>query len=121
MSLFHYKLKTEDSRRWQVDRYVGDTLSPLCAALQLPDNQPKNLTGFTVTFKMVAENDGRVVVDYVPAVVTDAVAGTVEYKFTLTDVATPGTYYGWFRVSDGKEYDTYGAGRMLRIQLLSRG
>lgn len=67
-----------------------------------------DLTGLTVQFRMEAA-DGTQVQDWTATGVTvvSAANGQVQYDFAAANVATAGVYYGWFRVGDGSEWDTF--------------
>lgn len=103
------------------DRMIGNTLTPLGAQLKQRNASgvyvPVVLTGLTVKFKMVAE-DGTVTVAETSTGVTiaDATNGKVEYDFLAADVDTAGTYWGWFYVYSGTEYDSFPSdGRTFKI------
>jgi hypothetical protein len=104
---------------------VGDTLSPLNVQLMQKDTTgvlaSVDLTGKVVRFFMVNSAGTSVVAETVENVtVTDATAGQVQYDFQAADVDTAGTYYGWFRVYDDTEYDTYpSGGRKLTILIVA--
>ena len=105
---------------------VGDTLTPLACQLKQRDANGTlaavNLTGLTVKFTLVNSAGTKVVDEGTTGVtVTDAANGKVQYDFQTADVATAGTFYGWFTVYSGTEHDTYPAGgRKLVIQIDSR-
>jgi len=91
------------------------------------DGSAVDLTGLTVTFRMVAE-DGTVIVDdsATGVTVTGSTAGEGQYDFqpgstgTAGDVDAKGTYYAWIRVFDpvSGERDTYPAGgRKWRMEI----
>ena len=100
---------------------VGDTLSPMYVQLVQRDDSkvlvPVDLTSNTVKFFMVDEDGEEVVAETTTGVtVEDAEDGKVSYDFQAADVTDGGTYYGWFRVYDGSECDTYpNGGRKLCI------
>lgn len=98
---------------------VGDTLTPVGATLKQRNTSgvlaAVNLTGKTVKFRMV-DDAGTVVVNDAAATVVTAESGTVQYDFAAGDVDTAGTYWGWFLVYSGSEFDTFPAeGRALKI------
>lgn len=106
---------------------IGDTLTPLgCQLKQLSASgvlTPVVLSGLTVKFTLV-NSAGTVVVNEgtTGVTVTEALTGKVQYDFQTTDVATAGTYYGWFTVYSGAEKDTYPVGgRKLVIEISARG
>ena len=106
---------------------VGDTLTPLgCQLKQLSATgvlTVVNLAGLTVKFTM-ANSVGTVIVNEATTgvSVTNATTGKVQYDFQTADVATAGTYYGWFTVYSGTEHDTYPVGgRKLVIEISARG
>ena len=105
---------------------VGDTLTPLGCVCQQKSTTgvlaAVNLTALTVKFTMVNEAGTVVVNEATTGVtVTDAANGKVQYDFQTADVATAGTFYGWFTVYSGTEHDTYPiGGRKLVIQIDAR-
>jgi hypothetical protein len=103
---------------------VGNTLTPVgCECVQRGTNGvlgPTNLTGLSVKFTMV-DSSGTVVVNEATATVNDAANGLVQYDFQSGDVDTAGTFYGWFNVYSGSEFDTYPVGgRKLVIEITAR-
>lgn len=106
---------------------VGDTLTPLAVQLKQKDVNGSlaavNLTGLTVKFSM-ANSAGTAVVSEVTTgvTVTEASTGKVQYDFQASDVASAGTFYGWFSVYSGSEKDTYPAGsKKLIIEIVNPG
>lgn len=95
----------------------GDTRTPLGAILK-QDGNSIDLTGLSVEFRMFSE-ESVAVMDWTAATVDDAPNGKVSYDFQSTDVDTAGTFYAWFRIVDGAEYDTLPVGRELRIEINS--
>jgi hypothetical protein len=102
---------------------IGDTLTPLGAQLKQRDANGAlsavNLTGLTVKFSM-ANSAGTVVVNEATTgvTVTDAANGKVQYDFQTADVATAGTFYGWFTVYSGAERDSYPTGNKKLIIII---
>lgn len=108
-------------------RTIGDTLTPLGRTLKQRSSTGAltavNLTGKTVKFLLVAE-DGTVVIAETTTGVTvvDATAGQVQYDFQAADIVAitakgAGTYYAWFRVYSGTEFDTFPkGGRKFQVQ-----
>lgn len=85
---------------------LGDTLTPIQAQLLIDGYPYSGLSGKSVEFKMV--NDaGTTKVDWTAGSIVDANLATVQYDFASADVDTAGTYWAWFRVVDGSEYDTW--------------
>lgn len=80
---------------------VGNTLIPLGVTCKTGASV-FDLTGKTAKFYMV-DRDGTVVVAETAADITDAANGHVQYDFQAADVATAGTYYGYFNVYGGAE------------------
>lgn len=78
--------------------FVGDT-APYFAVqiLRKSDNTAVDLTGYTVDFSMRNTRSPRARVVRGPAVITDAVTGKVEYRWTDGDLAVPGVYLAEFR------------------------
>lgn len=77
---------------------VGDTLSAFAVTLK-KDGVAVNLTGKHVRFYMEDADGVEVVAETNTGVtVTDDTAGEVDYAFQADAVATPGTYYVYFRV-----------------------
>ena len=69
----------------------GDTRPYHNATLTFADGSVQDLTGHTVQYKLWRRDTGALVID-LPATITDAVNGVVEFQFTLAsqtdDVAT---------------------------------
>lgn len=92
--------------------HAGDTRTVLTADLKQEDEsgveQAVDLTGLTVEFKMV-DCDGAAVVSQTTTgvTVTNASGGKVSYDFSSSGVATPGTYYAYFVVTDSGETDHF--------------
>lgn len=107
---------------------IGDTLTPLGAQFKQESATVPgvltvvDLSGLTVKFTMVNEAGTVIVNEATTGVtVTDATNGKVQYDFQTADVATAGTYYGWFTVYSGTEHDTYPVGgRKLVIVISAR-
>lgn len=95
-------------------RHVGDTLTALSVELQQENEsgvlEAVDLTGKTVKFRMV-NSAGVEKVAESNATVISAAAGTAYYDFQAADVDTAGTYYGYFLVYSGGEFDTFPAVR----------
>lgn len=105
---------------------VGDTLTPLGFRLRRRDPggqwESPNLTGFTVKFRMVAEDGTVIVNDSTTGIsLTDAAAGEGQYDFQANDVKDPGTFYAWIRVENPatNERDTYPVGRRKFVIVIS--
>ena len=84
--------------------HVNDTATPIGFALVRKVGgieQPINLTGCTVVFRMV--RDDGVVKIAAGAAVVDGIAtdGNVFYEWTALDVDEEGTYYAYFIVTNG--------------------
>lgn len=62
-------------------------------------NQPINLTGLTVSFRMKSRETGIVKVDSAAATVVDATTGKVKYVWTAGDTDTEGHYLGEFVIN----------------------
>jgi len=96
------------------ERHIDDTATVIPAVLSKKNSAGvdtvTNLTGKTVTFKLVDEY-GTEVLAATSATVTDATAGEVEYDFSSEDVDTAGTFYGYFIVDESGEDDHYPAVR----------
>lgn len=92
--------------------HAGDTRTVLTADLKQESSsgveEDVDLTGLTVEFKMV-DCDGTAVISQTTSgvTVTNAAAGRVAYDFSSSGVATPGTYYGYFVVTDSGETDHF--------------
>jgi hypothetical protein len=105
---------------------IGDTLTPLGVQLKQLSTSgvltAVDLSGLTVKITLVNEAGTVVVNEGTTGVtVTDATNGKVQYDFQTADVATAGTYYGWFTVYSGTEKDTYPVGgRKLVIEISAR-
>lgn len=84
---------------------VGDTLTPIGAQL-VRGSTPADLTGVTVEFRMT-DGAGTDKVEWTAAEIVEAESGTVKYDFQDEDVDEAGTYFGYWRIVDGAEYDTF--------------
>lgn len=89
-------------------RHVGDTRIAIAATLKRPDGTAVNLTGLTVKFKMV-DSQGTVTVAETTTnvTVTSAAAGQVQYDPQAADVDTAGTYYAYFTVYSGTDFEHF--------------
>jgi len=93
-------------------RHVGDTLTVLPLQLKQDDvnGYPRvvDLTGLSVSFRMLNRQDVEVVPDSTSRVtVTDATNGELHVDFEPQDVANSGIFYGYITVSDTGENDTF--------------
>lgn len=90
-------------------RHVGDTLSAIAVTCKRPNGDAVSLSGKTVKFKMVDAEDGtvKVAATSTGVSITGAAAGQVQYSPVAVDVNTPGTYYGYFLVYSGADYETF--------------
>ena len=87
-------------------RRVGDLRTVLPVTLQQPDSTGTlaaiNLTGLTVTFKMINAADGstKIAATSTGVSVVSAAAGTVNYDFSSGGVNAAGVYWGTFLVTE---------------------
>jgi hypothetical protein len=98
---------------------VGDTLTPIGVTLK-QGGTAVDVTGLTIKCKLVNADTDAVVTDWTTtgASIVSATAGTVQYDFAAADVASAGTFYLYFRVYSGAEFDTYPSdGRKLKIEV----
>lgn len=86
-------------------RVVGDIYLPIGATLKR-DGSAYDLTGLTCQFKMVSDA-GATVVDWTTATIVSAAAGTVQFTFSASHVATAGVYWAWFRVGASPSWATF--------------
>lgn len=78
----------------------GDTAPPVSIQVIRQDNGlPLNLTSSTVKFSMRMTGANTNAVNSLDGVITDAVNGKVEYRWTNTDTSTVGNYRGEFIVT----------------------
>lgn len=92
--------------------HLNDTRTVLPGELKQPNeagvNTVVDLTGLTVTFKMVDQYGTAVIAETATGVtVTDATNGKCQYDFSSSGVDTAGLYYGYFIVTDGGESDHF--------------
>lgn len=106
---------------------VGDLRTALGRQLT-QGRSPVDLSGLTVQAKMVQADanapSGTVVFDWQATGVTvvDAATGKVKYSFAASDVDTAGTFYLWFRIGDGTNWDTFPPGdRAIKIVITAVG
>ena len=100
-------------------RALGTRLTPLQVALVDDDGDAVDLSGLTVTFYMY-DDVATAIVTAGSCTVTSATSGYVQYSFAANDVDSAGTYWGYFRTyvtGTPDVYDTYPAGRNLRIEI----
>lgn len=94
-------------------RRVGDLRTVLPVTLKQPDSngdeQVVNLTGLTVTFKMINAADGTTAIAATSTGVTvvTAASGTVNYDFSSGGVDVAGVYWGTFIVTESGETDSF--------------
>lgn len=93
-------------------RHITDVRTVLSVVLKQPDDagdlQPVNLTGLTVKFKMINSAGTSIIAETTTGVnVSNAAAGEVNYSFLSANVATAGTYYGYFVVYSGSASDHF--------------
>ena len=80
----------------RLDYAKGDRLRVPYVQLVDDKNNPINLTGQSVYFRMVDTKTGAVKISSAAAVVVDAAQGKVRYDWTANDVDTPASYLAWF-------------------------
>lgn len=94
-------------------RRVGDLRTVLPVTLKQPDSngdlQVVDLTGKSVTFKMVNAADGttKIAATATGVTVVTAASGTVNYDFSSGGVDTAGVYWGTFIVTESAETDSF--------------
>lgn len=93
-------------------RHVGDTLTVMPLQLMQDDMngvaQAVDLTGRDVSFRMLNKQNVEVVPDSTSRVtVTDAANGELQVDFEAQDVAEAGVFYGYIKVVDTGESDTF--------------
>lgn len=92
-------------------RRVGDLRTVLPVTLQQPDSSGAlsaiNLTGLTVSFKMVNAADGvmKIAATSTGVTVVSAAAGTVNYDFSAEGVDEAGVFWGTFLVTESGQTD----------------
>lgn len=94
-------------------RRVGDLRTVLSVTLQQPDSSgvlaAVNLTGLSVTFKMVNAADGttKIAATSTGVTVVTATSGTVNYDFSSGGVDVAGVYWGTFLVTESTQTDAF--------------
>ena len=94
-------------------RRVGDLRTVLPVTLKQPDSngdlQVVDLTGKTVTFKMVNAADGttKISATGTGVSVVTAASGTVNYDFSSGGVDEAGVFWGTFIVTESAETDSF--------------
>jgi len=94
-------------------RRVGDLRTVLPVTLKQSDSngtlQVVDLTGKTVTFKMVNAADGttKIAATSTGVTVVTAASGTVNYDFSSGGVDTAGKFLGTFIVTESGETDSF--------------
>jgi hypothetical protein len=92
-------------------RRVGDLRTVLPVTLQQPDSSGVlaaiNLTGLTVTFKMINAATGatKIAATSTGVSVVSAAAGTVNYDFSSGGVDAAGVFWGTFLVTESGQTD----------------
>ena len=92
-------------------RRVGDLRTVLPVTLQQPDSTGTlaaiNLTGLTVSFKMINAADGttKIATTGTGVTVVTAASGTVNYDFSSGGVDAAGVYWGTFLVTEAGQTD----------------
>jgi len=92
-------------------RRVGDLRTVLPVTLQQPDSSGAlaaiDLTGLTVTFKMINAADGttKIAATETGVTVVSAAGGTVNYDFSSGGVDEAGVYWGTFLVTESGQTD----------------
>lgn len=92
-------------------RRVGDLRTVLPVTLKQPNDAGVltaiNLTGLTVTFKMINAADGttKIAATSEGVSVVSAASGTVNYDFSAGGVDEAGKFYGTFLVTEGGQTD----------------
>ena len=92
-------------------RRVGDLRTVLPVTLQQPNSAGVltviDLTGLTVTFKMINAADGttKIAATATGVSVVSAAAGTVNYDFSSGGVDAAGVYWGTFLVTESGQTD----------------
>lgn len=94
-------------------RRVGDLRTVLSVTLKQPNESGTltvvDLTGLTVTFKMINAADGttEIAATSTGVTVVTAASGTVNYDFSSGGVDTAGVYWGTFTVTDTGQTDAF--------------
>ena len=94
-------------------RRVGDLRTVLPVTLKQPDSngdlQVVDLTGKTVTFKMINAADGTTKISATSTGVTvvTAASGTVNYDFSSGGVDEAGVFWGTFIVTESGDTDSF--------------
>jgi len=92
-------------------RRVGDLRTVLPVTLQQPDSSGAlaaiNLTGLSVTFKMINAADGstKIAATSTGVTVVTAASGTVNYDFSSGGVDEAGVFWGTFLVTESGQTD----------------
>lgn len=82
---------------------VKGNLEPIGATLLDNEGTAVNLTGKSITFRMINESTGEVKVDDQPAVIDNPVTGEVRYNPAAADVDTVGRWAMYFRTDDAPQ------------------
>lgn len=104
-------------------RHLGDTRTVLPLQVVQPNSggtdTAVDLTGLTVTFRMVDSNGTTKVAETASRVtVVDAANGKIDIDFEAADVDTAGVFFGYVEVTESGEFDTFPVIRNeLRIEI----
>jgi hypothetical protein len=98
---------------------VGDDTPALAWQLYYPDGTKPDLTGATITLKLVRVSDGTVVTAAgVMTAVTPATNGIAQYVFPLNGYSTPGLHHGEISVvTAGGRHITFPGEGALEIMI----
>ena len=94
-------------------RRVGDLRTVLSVTLQQPDStgtlSAVNLTGLSVTFKMINAADGttKIAATSTGVTVVTAASGAVNYDFSSGGVDAAGVFLGTFLVTESTQTDAF--------------
>lgn len=101
-----------------IDHTVGDTLHPLQLTITDEAEQPVDLTGSTVKFRMRDRITGVDKIANGSCTILSAVNGLVKYEWQAADVNTVSEYDAWFvEIQDGDEQHYPESGPKLRIDM----
>lgn len=98
----------------------NDALVTMRATLTGDDGQPADLTGATVAFYLETADHSTLVIDgRTCTVLSPATAGRVEMTWQAADTATPGYYWGEFKVDyGGGQRRTFPTGGKLYMKVV---
>lgn len=84
----------------KITLYAGETSPSFVDTILGEDGLAANLTGYTVKFRLRADDGSGLLID-AAATSVNVTTGECTYDWTTANTATAGQYFGWFRATSG--------------------